>query len=234
MNSFDTSIVSFLNDFAGRWKTFDELIIFMSNSSFVKGWLIMACLWWLWFRPTSDGPSRRDYVVATVLTGFGAVLVARGLADLLPFRARPFSTASAHFIPPYSFTGHDLDTWSSFPSDHAVLFFALATGLFMAHRKFGIAAYIWVTVAVCFPRLYLGIHWPTDLIAGAVIGIALGWTGTTRIIRDAIRTHILPWSESQPGLFYAGMFLIMFEVMNIFEDARAGLHVLSHAAKNIL
>jgi len=30
------------------------------------------------------------------------------------------------------------------------------------------------------------------------------------------------------------MFLIMFEVMNIFDDARAGLHVLSHGAKNVL
>jgi len=61
-----------------------------------------------------------------------------------------------------------------FPSDHAVLFFALATGLFMAHRKLGIAAYAWVIVAICFPRLYLGIHWPTDVIAGAAVGVALG------------------------------------------------------------
>ena len=162
MNSFDSSIVSFLNDLAGHWKTFDELMVFISDSPLVKGGLIMACLWWVWFRRESDGPNRRDYVVATVLAGIVAVLVARGLAHVLPFRDRPMVDAAQHFVRPHKFTGRELNTWSSFPSDHAVLFFSLATGLYLAHRRLGIAAFVWVTVIVCFPRLYLGIHWPTD------------------------------------------------------------------------
>ncbi len=234
MNSFDSSIISFLNDFAGHWKSFDELMVFVSESPLVKGGPIIASFWWLWFRPEAEGPRRRDYVIATVLSGAVAVLVARGLASALVFRDRPFVDPAQHFVMPYSFTGADLDTWSSFPSDHAVLFFTLATGLFMAYRPLGIAAFIWAIVVICFPRLYLGIHWPTDLIAGALVGIVLGWLGTARLIRDAIRAHLLPWSESSPALFYAGMFLVMFEVTNLFDDAHDALHVLAHAAKNIL
>lgn len=234
MNSFDSNIVSFLNDFAQRWKTFDELMVFVTDSPLVKGGLIMACLWWLWFRRDPDGPNRRDYVIATVLMGVVAVLVARLLAGLLPFSDRPLATAAQQFVAPYSATGRDLESWSSFPSDHAVLFFALAVGLYRAHKPFGVAAFLWAIVVVSVPRVYLGIHWPTDIIGGALIGIAIGWLGTGRAVRDAIRRHVLPWEERSPGYFYATMFLVMFEVMNLFADAREGLHVLSHAAKNIL
>lgn len=233
MNSFDSSIISFLNDFAGHWKTFDELMVFISDSSLVKAGPAMACLIWLWFRRETDGPSRRDYVVATVLTGIVAVVLARLLATALPFRDRPMADAAQHFVVP-SGGGHDLESWSSFPSDHAVLFFALATGLYQAHRPFGIGAFVWAIVVVSFPRLYLGIHWPTDVIGGAALGIALGWLGTSRAVRDAIRGRLMPWSESQPGAFYAGMFIVMFEVMNLFEDGREALHFLGHAAKNVL
>lgn len=234
MNAFDSSIISFLNDFAGHWKTFDETMVFISESPLVKGGPIVACFWWLWFRRPSDGPSRRDFVVATVLTGAVAVLVARGAATALWFRERPIADASQHFIMPYSFTGADLESWSSFPSDHAVLFFSLSMGLFLAYRPVGIAAFAWTTVVICFPRMYLGIHWPTDLIAGAALGIALAWLGTAQAIRDVIRTRILPWAESSPALFYAGMSIVSFEVTNLFDDGHDALHVLSHAAKNIL
>ncbi len=234
MNSFDSNIVSFLNDLAGRWKTFDEFMVFVTDSAFVKGALIMACLWWLWFRRQSDGPNRRDYVIATVLTGVVAVLFARLLAGVLPFRERPFATAAQQFVEPYSANTRTLESWSSFPSDHAVLFFALAMGLYQAHKPFGIAAFLWAIIVVSIPRVYIGIHWPTDIIAGALLGIALGWLGTGRAVRDAIREHVLPWEERWPSAFYATMFLVMFEVMNLFDDGREGLHVLSHGLKNIL
>jgi len=234
MNWFDSSIISFLNDFAGHWKTFDEVMVFVSESPLVKGGPIVACLWWLWFRPPSAGPSRRDYVVAMVLTGIVGVLVARGFAATLWFRERPMVDASQHFVMPYSFNGADLDSWSSFPSDHAVLFFSLSMGLFLAHRPIGIAAFAWTIVVICFPRMYLGIHWPTDLIAGAALAIVFTWLGTARVIRDVIRARLLPWAESSPALFYAGMFVVLFEVTNLFDDAHDAFHVLSHAAKNIL
>jgi undecaprenyl-diphosphatase len=234
MNSFDSNIVSFLNDFAGRWKTFDEFTVFISESPLVKAGLIVACMWWLWFRRTSDGPNRRDYIIATVLTAAVAVVASRLVASALPFRERPMVAAAQHFIQPYSANGKELEGWSGFPSDHAVLFFALAMGLYRAYKPFGIFAFLWATVVICLPRVYLGIHYPTDLIAGAVFGVALGWLGTARVVRDAIRAHVLPWEERLPSAFYAAMFLITFEVTNLFDDGHEALHVASHALKNIL
>lgn len=61
----------------------------------------------------------------------------------------------------------------SFPSGHTTASFAAAYVLMKANRKFGIAAYI-IAALIAFSRLYLYVHFPTDVLAGAVIGTVIG------------------------------------------------------------
>lgn len=51
--------------------------------------------------------------------------------------------------------------------------FAAAAIIFHANKKFGVAAYI-LAVLIAFSRLYLYVHFPTDVLAGAVIGTLIG------------------------------------------------------------
>lgn len=62
-----------------------------------------------------------------------------------------------------------------FPSCHAANSFALAmfTTLLFVKRRWGIFIFIWAAVN-CYSRLYLGVHYPGDLIAGAIVGITAG------------------------------------------------------------
>ncbi|MCK8681561.1 phosphatase PAP2 family protein [Streptomyces lichenis] len=60
----------------------------------------------------------------------------------------------------------------SFVSDHATLAMALAAGLFVAHRRFGLAA-IGLALSEGFCRVYLGVHYPTDVIGGLALGTAV-------------------------------------------------------------
>ena len=62
----------------------------------------------------------------------------------------------------------------SFPSGHATFFFALSTGIFFYHRKLGILFYV-STVCMVIGRVISGIHYPSDIVAGAIIGIICGW-----------------------------------------------------------
>lgn len=61
----------------------------------------------------------------------------------------------------------------SFPSGHTQAFFAAATALFTENKKAGICAYV-LAALIAFSRLYLYVHFPTDVLAGVVIGICCG------------------------------------------------------------
>ena len=62
---------------------------------------------------------------------------------------------------------------SSFPSTHSAWAFGAATAIFMRHRKLGAAVYA-VAALIAFSRMYMFLHFPTDVLFGTALGIALG------------------------------------------------------------
>ncbi|MDO4393637.1 MAG: phosphatase PAP2 family protein [Bacillota bacterium] len=70
---------------------------------------------------------------------------------------------------------------ASFPSGHTGASFAAVSAMFFAGCRVWIPAGI-LAVLIAFSRLYLYIHYPTDVFAGAVIGILCGWAGNKLIL----------------------------------------------------
>ena len=62
---------------------------------------------------------------------------------------------------------------SSFPSTHSAWAFAAATAIFMKYKKAGIAAFV-AAALIAFSRMYMFLHYPTDVLCGIVFGIILG------------------------------------------------------------
>ncbi len=61
----------------------------------------------------------------------------------------------------------------SFPSGHSFSSFAAATAVFIGSRRLGIPALI-LAALIAFSRMYLYVHFPTDILGGMVLGIACG------------------------------------------------------------
>ncbi len=89
----------------------------------------------------------------------------------LPMRVRPYLAHAGEIDP----VGH-LFTDSSFPSSHAASTAAILTVFGHGYRRFTIApalAALFVLV-MCFSRVHNGMHYPTDVLAGSLLGVAYG------------------------------------------------------------
>jgi len=193
---------------------------FLAGSIFLKGALPAATLWWGWFRCEKSQWRDRGHIISTLLSCFIAIALARALALMLPFRVRPLHLVGLNFLPPYGIKQSLLIGWSSFPSDHMVLFCCLCAGLLFLSRKLGVLSLLYVAVFIAFPRVYLGLHYPSDIIAGAVIGVGIGWIGNVYIYRSSISKLIVRWSDSKPAFFYPLFFLCTFEVGELLGFGR--------------
>lgn len=226
MRGFDHSIVVFVNQFAQKWQTFDAIVVFFSNSDLMKGGVVLAAWWWAWSRRNGDSRTNRSYLLSALVGAVVALVIARVLAHALPLRTRPILDPSLQFrVPTGAPDQSNWTIWSSFPSDHASLFFALMTGAWLAWRRGGILLMIYVIIFICLPRIYIGIHYPTDILAGAALGASCVLLCSWRKLRQIWTTPVLNWVERRPGFGHALLFMITFEIATLFWDIRTFLYI---------
>lgn len=65
----------------------------------------------------------------------------------------------------------------SFPSGHTAASFASVTALWLAGKKQWALAALLLGVLIAFSRMYLFVHYPTDILGGVLVGVACGWMG---------------------------------------------------------
>ena len=139
----------------------DKIMIFISslgNKGFI--WIAIGVLFLLFGYRNKIWRNRGFLVLFSLAANFLACnVVLKPLID----RTRPYYVLDyTPLIPPVGDP--------SFPSGHTSASFAAATAIYAINKKWGIAAYAFAAV-MGFSRLYLGVHFPTDVLAGALVGI---------------------------------------------------------------
>lgn len=220
MNAFDEVITVFLNQYVGRSWLFDFLVVFVSHENFMKGVVIFSLFWYAWFYPGENPSQARQRLASTLVACFVALALGQILQHTLPFRERPIHTPGLYLTHPHGLHPNVLHDWNSMPSDHATLFFAMSTGLYFVSHSLGSIAFFHAILVVCFPRLYMGLHFATDLMAGAFLGICLSTLLILGKHGAEIGRRILVLEKDTPAIFYSGMFLLTFEMAVLFEDIR--------------
>ena len=225
----------FLNSFARRSWTLDWLAYLLDSNELAKGGVVVALLMWAWFRRDDVTGERRTRLVAGLLATCAAVIVARALSFVFPFRGRPIYNPVLHFVPPYSVDGLNLTGWwTSFPSDNAVLFFALAACVYSASRRAGWLAYFHAFVTVALARVYLGYHHPTDIMAGAAIGIGMVSLAQIPIVRAKLTRMPMEWLDAKPELFYPALFALLFSISAVFNPVFSFSHVVREMTRGAI
>lgn len=134
-------------------------------AQFFAVWVIFILIFFLII--VSFKRSWSDLMLSII--GIGAAWSLSQLVSFLALRPRPFVSLVNQIIPLVN-----VQADSSFPSDHTVAAFAIATILsrYLKNKLVIIILYL-VALAVGLARIAVGVHYPTDIIAGALIGISV-------------------------------------------------------------
>ena len=159
----DKFLFELLNGLIGKWVWLDALVRFLVNDYVVPTTLSLTLVG-LWFSGGDLlGRRRRQFAV---VHAFMAVLVANALVKLLNlvlFRPRPFADLEVQLL-------FYRPTDSSIPSNPAAVAFALAAAVYLHERQWGIGMGI-VAALFGLARVMAGVHYPLDIVGGALVGI---------------------------------------------------------------
>lgn len=220
MNPFDSHIIHFLNSFAHRSWVFDTLVTQVETYEVLKGGVIMALFWSAWILYGNADPENKGKLLFGLVSSLFAMVLARVLALTFPFRLRPLLNAQLNFRLPYGTDPNRVIGWSSFPSNHAALFFCLAVSIWFVSKKLGRFALWYTVLVVCLPRIYLGFHYPTDVITGAVLGVGVAFLSKATKLRRSVTVPALQWLDRYPAFCYSFLFLYTFEIVELFTSMR--------------
>jgi membrane-associated phospholipid phosphatase len=210
----DVAIFRALNDFCGWSPTLDRIVVHLEV---IKGSLFMGIVGVLWYWPDKVMPRRRETIVIIILAVALSLVANRTISTLLPYRDRPMYSIGSNAP---SFEWHaDLEHWSSFPSDNATYLFAIAASLWLISRWWGLFFGVFAAFAAV-ARVFLGIHYPSDIVVGALIGIATSLAVNRDFVRKRIAAPILAYEARFPPYFYGLFFLALAELSGGFPNTR--------------
>ncbi|MBE7204781.1 MAG: phosphatase PAP2 family protein [Parafilimonas terrae] len=222
-SSLDDCMLHLTGAIAGRHAFFDKFVVKFLDLESIRLLPLIIVLIYLWYRG-DEKVSARTTAFEAAGGMFLAVVVSRLVQNLSPLRLRPLHGGDPAFVAPIGTNMGTLEHWSSFPSDHAALSFALSTALWLLAWPLGALAYAWSVLVVCLPRIYAGYHYASDVLGGALIGVVVAVCVRRLLPSKAAAARASNVAAHYPGLFNAGLFILAYFFATMFHDVRAAAH----------
>lgn len=162
VSGLDEKIFNGVNQFTGKNVCLDSAAIF-----FAENFQYFVVLLLVFILATNYRKYLKMAVAAVVAAVFSRFIVTEIIRFIFP-RIRPFVEKSVNILINYN------SKEPSFPSGHAAFFFAMAMVVYFNSKKLGAAFFIFAFL-ISISRVFSGIHWPSDILAGALVGIFSGW-----------------------------------------------------------
>ena len=227
IQSVDLSVYYFLSRGHGNW-FLDRLAAVQESNALLKSVPLLVAYLYFWFRNGQDQQKQRSSIIVSIAGTLAGLAVTRTLGTILPFRIRPIYDSHVVHVPLSLPIPADFADWSSFPSDHAACFCALGFGLIWLSRRLAVPVTLFLLECICLARLYLGIHYASDFVVGAGIGIATVLLLLKSEWAARLARPLVALADTRPQLFYPPAFLLTFEIATLFWDVRTLTHALLH------
>lgn len=222
----DRELLRLANAIVGHSQAIDQALRDGSRDSWVKSGLSVAVLMLAWVVAIGQGEAGdrlRCKIFGVIAAMVAAIATGRALALLMPFRLRPVHSPDIVLTPPLVPIYPPGADWSSLPSDHAVMFAAVATGILFIHRGLGLLVWAQVAIFVMLPRVAAGLHWPFDVMLGAVIGAGIAVFAAPCARRWIENTGLAALCRRRMYLSTFAFLLVLHQMSHMFDQTRATL-----------
>lgn len=214
---FDLPFARHLNGFSNRNLSLDRFAYGFYWYLSLNSVLLMSFIWFCWFR--SDEPGKRARVLVGTVMALGATVISRILQYTLHTHSRPIYDPALGFVKPSTLEVTKLNTWNSFPSDHTTLLAGLTITLWLVRSPLRVPLVLLMGV-IETSRVYMGAHYPSDLIGGTGLALMVVWaTQTEPFIRAG--TWAVRFEETHRPFFYGIAFYFSYQMMTYFGDLRS-------------
>ncbi len=170
MITIDENIFLWINGLAGNIAAIDWFFKGIANDYLIiVGSCMVLLALWVW----SIDADQRDKNQKAVICASISLGLAQGFVSTLNafcFRPRPFTELPANLL-------FYQPTDSSFPSNSVAVIFAIAFAIFLANKKVGGFLLLFACLHA-FSRVYVGVHYPFDVLAGAAGGMLIAFIVT--------------------------------------------------------
>lgn len=157
MSQWNTDIFRVINDLGNQFAFLNPVAVIVAEYTLYILALVMLAYWF-----TRSNRNRMMVIQAGLAFVFAEVI--GKVAGKLYEHHQPFAE-----VPHVNkLIDHAID--NSFPSDHTILFFSVCVSFWLVRKREG---WIWLALAFCvaISRVWVGVHYPVDVAAGALIGI---------------------------------------------------------------
>jgi len=167
---FDLWFTAQLADFLGRYPLVDLAVQSAIYHHVLGGLWYAAVLFVLWLQGSQEGNEATRRRMLTILLGSLIAILLIPVAQALVVWPPPIHHPSlSSLYPRYIYTNPE---GSSFPSQSVTVYVSLAAGIYSLHRVTGWFLWVAVVILVGLPRIYVGAHYPSDVLGGVILGLA--------------------------------------------------------------
>ena len=160
--SLDLRLFQLINNLAGHNVFLDGLMRLLVNDYFLTTAMsLILVIFWFEGQDRDQRGRNQNAILCALLALFIANIILK-LCNLIYFRPRPFVDHEVNLL-------FYRPTDSSFPSNSATVGFSVATAIWLYNRRPGALLLVLATL-FGLSRVYCGVHYPSDIIAGALLG----------------------------------------------------------------
>lgn len=233
--NIDLTILEALNGFASDKGFWYFVFSTLGNNPLLRGGPVFACLAVV----SLPAPSTRvkSKIILGLFGTFLAVAVSVWCQVHLQVHLRPIFDNSLN-IKDVGGWATNRNTWGkriySLPSDTATAYFAIASIVYLQRKLLGLFCFSWVFLTVGISRVVLGIHYPSDILAGFFLGVGLVYLFTNLTIAQGLLTRSMQRYDSSNYIYMTFIYLFSAEAYSLFPGLEEIYMWLMKLLKNIV